>query len=384
MLVWLFVISASSAVEVSMPTFDFSLLIAKQPGAQQVNLMQSSAADFRLLHGDRFYSDLGLAFYIPDLLNFFHPQPENRSAGQFAFLNFSLNFPRLGGHPLSLALFTGAHPSLAGIYYCFDFLKHKMPPVRMTDSDISSLFLPPEQREHLAISLAGMVGNSGYMGASFGWNAQIKQKQAYGIYIQGGGFSNHVLANNMISLHISDKAEEISLGAALSLLFTLTEHFSIYTEAGLKKTNLRSQALTADLIGNLFAFFEPKVHLQRMNLDFTFFASGIREGHRPAAFPHIPLLKPFMFKQNDLFGGLNTFLGIGNMELDKLQGGMHILAAVNIHNPQNIKAFVFALTPFFTADIGLCNLDIRATVFPLGYADPASMVEGKISFKRDL
>lgn len=381
----LVIVSMGTALELTVPEFDFSLLVGKPSTAKKIDITQISSVNFRLLHGERFYSDLGFSIHIPNILHFFHPRPEARSLGQFAFLNFSLNFPRLGGIPMSLSLFTGHHPSLAGTQYIKDFFKYTLQPVRMAECDLAACFLPCDGWEGVGISFAGLTGNASYLGTSFGWNAALKERQEYGMYIQGGSLSsNIVLTHGFGAFHISDKAKHISLTGSLSLLFNIHENFSIYTQAGLHKTDLRSSAIKKDILHNLFVFFEPRISLYRMNFDFTFFASSIREQRIMNFFPAAPLIKPFLFNRNDLFGGVNLFFGFGSMEVDNLQGGFHVLTAVNINDPKNKSSLLVAVTPFFTVDAGPCTFDFRVGIFPMLYKQPASMFEGKIAVKRSL
>ena len=67
-----------------------------------------------------------------------------------------------------------------------------------------------------------------------------------------------------------------------------------------------------------------------------------------------------------------------------MQGGFHGLVATPITRPMNMASVLIALTPFYTIDIGLCDLDLRCSIYPLLYATPASMFEGKIALKRNL
>ena len=63
------------ALEVNVPEFNFGILAGKQPSSSsQFSIVQQSSINFRLLHGERFYSDLNLALYVPDVLRFFHPE----------------------------------------------------------------------------------------------------------------------------------------------------------------------------------------------------------------------------------------------------------------------------------------------------------------------
>ena len=72
------------------------------------------------------------------------------------------------------------------------------------------------------------------------------------------------------------------------------------------------------------------------------------------------------------------------MEIDKVQGGTHFLIAANTKKIKDVSAMVIAATPYFSVDIGPCDLDFRVTIYPLAYATPLSMFEGKIALKRTL
>lgn len=379
------IICSAVALEISAPEFNFGVLAAKQPASSsQFNIVQESSVNFRLLHGERFYSDLNLALYVHDVLGFFNPQLSVRTPGQFTFIDFSLNFPSLGGKPLILSIFTGQHQSLTGAHYGFDFLKHGIRPVKMYENDSAALFTPVQPREAVGISFAGLVSNIGYLGVSFGWNGEIKEKQEYGVYAQGGAFSNIALTNAYLSFHAVDKATELSLDGAVSVLFTVHDNVGIFTQLGLHKTNFRSASLQQDAIGNIYAFFEPRVSLEHMNFDFSFFVSKIRDPQQNGFFPVAPLIKPFNIVYNELYGGLNIFCGFGSMELDKMQGGFHGFVAMPITRSVTISSVLIALTPFYTLNIGPCDIDFRCSVYPLLYAAPASMFEGKIALKRNL
>ena len=378
-------IYTAAALEVSVPQFNFGISAAKPPaGSSQFNIVQESSISFRLMHGERFYSDLNLALYVPDVLRFFHPQEKARKPGEFTFIDFSLNFPNLGGKPLLLSIFTGQHQSLTGAHYSFNFLKHGIRPVKMYENDSAALFTPPLFREAAGISFAGLVSNIGYVGGSFGWNGGIKDQQEYGVYAQGGIFSNIAITNAYLSFHITDKASALSLAASVSVLFTVHDNVGIFTQLGLHKTNFRSPTLRQDAIGNIFAFFEPRIALDHMNFDFTFFVSKIRDPQFNGFFPAPSLIKPFTIIYNELYGGLNMFFGFGNMEVDKMQGGLQSFVAMPITRPVTMQAVLIALTPFYTLNIGPCDLDLRCSVYPLLYATPASMFEGKIALKRNL
>lgn len=380
------IIYAAAALEITVPECNFGILMGKpQSSSSKFSIIQESSINFRLLHGESFYSDLNFSLYVPDVLRFFHPQEQMRTPGQFTFIDFSLNFPRLGGKPLALSIFTGRHPSLTGARYSSDFLKHDIRPVKMYETDISSLFTPPHPREAAGISFAGLISNTGYIGGSFGWNGRIKKnEQEYGIYIQGGTFSNSALTNAYISSHITDNMAAVSCAASGSVLFTVDDTVNIFMQLGLHKTNFRSPTLKKDVVGNLFAFFEPRVTFDHVNLDFTFFASKIRDPQSNGFFPVAPLIKPFAVAYNELYGGLNIFCGFGNLEFDKMQGGFHGLVATPITRSVDISSILIAVTPFYTLNIGLCDIDFRCSVYPLLYATPASMFEGKVAFKRNL
>lgn len=350
--------------------------------SSKFSVIQESSINFRLLHGESFYSDLNLSLYVPNVLRFFHPQEQARTPGQFTFIDFSLNFPKLAGKPLALSIFTGQHQSLTGIRYSSDFLKHDIRPVKMYESDISMLFTPPYPRETVGMSFAGLISNTGYLGGSFGWKK--KNEQEYSIYVQGGTFSNIAIITAYISSHITNKAAAISCASSGSVLFTVDDTVDIFMQLGLHKTNFRSPTLKKDIVGNLFAFFEPRVAFDHVNLDFTFFASKIHDPHSNGFLPVAPLIKPFTIGYNELYGGLNIFCGFGNMEFDKMQGGFHCLVATPVTHAVNIASVLLAVTPFYTIDIGICDLDLRCSVYPLLYATPASMFEGKIAFKRSL
>jgi len=375
-----------TALEITVPKFNFGISGAKQPeSSSQFSIVQESSINFRLLHGERFYSDLNLALYVPDVLRFFHPQEQERTPGQFTFIDFSLNFPNLGGKPLILSIFTGQHQSLTGAHYSFDFLKHGIRPVKMYENDSAALFTPPHPREAVGISFAGLTSNTGYFGSSFSWNGRIKKtEQEYGIYAQGGAFSNIALTNTYFSFHITDNAAKISGAASVSVLFIPHNNVGIFTQFGLHKTNFRSPTLKQDVIGNIYAFFEPRIALEHVNFDFTFFVSKIRNPQDNGFFPVSPLIKPFNIVYNELYGGANIFFGFGNMEVDKMQGGFHSFVAMPATRPVNIPSLLIALTPFYTLNIGPCDIDLRCSVYPLLYATPASMFEGKIALKRNL
>lgn len=373
------------ALEVNVPEFNFGILAGKQPsGSSKFSIVQQSSINFRLLHGERFYSDLNLALYIPDVLRFFHPEQLSRIPGQFTCVDFSLNFPNLAGKPLILSIFTGQHQSLTGEHYNFDFLKHRMRSVKMYENDIAALFTPPRPREGLGVSVAGLILNTGYVGGSFSWNGGIKDKQEYSLYTQGGVFTSIALTNANVSFHITDKATKVSLATSVSALFTVHDNVGIFTQVGLHKTNFRSTTLQQDLIGNIFAFFEPRIALEHMDFDFTFFISKIRDTQSAGLFPVAPLIKPFTIIHNEPYGGLNMFFGFGKMESDKMQGGFHSLIAMPITRPTTMSLLVLALTPFYTLSIGPCDLDFRLSFYPLLYATPASMFEAKIALKRNL
>jgi len=372
------------ALEVNVPEFNFGILAGKQPGGlSKFGIVQQSSINFRLLHGERFYSDLNLALYIPDVLRFFHPEQLSRIPGQFTCVDFSLNFPNFIGQPLILSVFTGEHQSLTGEQYSFYFLKQRIRPVKMYENDIAALFTPPRPREGLGVSAAGLILNTGYVGGSFSWNGGINDKQEYSLYAQGGVFTNIALINANFSFHISDKAAKVSLATSASALFTVHDNVGIFTQVGLHKTNFRSATLQQDFIGNLFAFFEPRIALERMDFDFTFFISKIRDTQSGGLFPAAPLIKPDP-ANNELYGGLNMFFGFGRMELNKMQGGFHSLIALPITRPTTMKLVVLAFTPFYTLNIGPCDLDFRFSFYPLLYSTPASMFEAKIALKRNL
>ena len=381
--VCLFIISVAAALEITVPEFYIGLHGAKYPGMSGVSFYQESAIKFRLLQGKRFYSDFDTALNIPNPAGFFHPDKDIRSLGEFSFFNFSLNFPHMSGRPLSFAIFTGVHPSLTGQQQSFDLLKHGTMPVRMADSDISSCFLPPLVRENIGLSLSGLIANSGYLGASFGWNAKTSAAQEYGLYLQTGLFANTVIFNTFAAAHTTGTAEKVSVSADASFLFPIQDYFSLYLGTGLSKTDVRDPAVQHTLLSNTYVFFEPRLRFAHADIDVTFFVSSIKMTNRTGVFPS-RLLTPFSYRNNDLYAGCNIFAAVGYPDIERLQGGCHLLTAINIYDAKNSSSLVCAVTPFFAVYLGPCSIDLRATVFPLAYTQPESMVEGKISIKRDL
>ena len=75
-----------AALEVIVPAFNFGILAGKPDSSTEFTVVQESSINFRLLHGERFYSDLNLALYIPDILHFFDPDQLMRTPGKFTLI----------------------------------------------------------------------------------------------------------------------------------------------------------------------------------------------------------------------------------------------------------------------------------------------------------
>lgn len=377
------VLTAGFSAEVGIPLFTFGIRAGKLPDDSRYVIEHESYADFRITQGEQFYSDLGIAVYAPDVLALMQPDLEKRTLGQYAWCDFSLNFPGINGKRISAALFSGHHETLGGNRYLFESFKRKMPALRMNDVHLARCFLPAPPAEVVGFSFGGMISPKSYLGASAGWNAHIDTHQQYGLYMQGGSYQDILLTNTWAALHILEKAREVSVSADVSFWLYHGAAVSLRIESGLDKTNILSTELKADAVKNLYGFIEPRIELEGKQFDFTFFFSALRN-HAASLFPSAPFLNPYRAFLSDNYAGLNAYFRFGDVELSTLAGGFHLLSGINIKQTKEMEAVVLAATPFLSADLGFAVLDIQLQIYPLLYNKPASMVEGFITLKREL
>ncbi|MGP1594409.1 MAG: hypothetical protein ACTTH8_04095 [Treponema sp.] len=377
------IVSAGFSAEIGIPLFTLGIRAGKQTDDSPYVIEHEARAGFRLTHGEHFYADLGIGLYAPDILALLQPQLDNRAAGQYAWCDFSLNFPEINNKQISAAVFSGKHATITGNRYVSEAFKHTMPPIRMQDSSFANCFFPSQPEEAVGLSFGGIISATSYLGATAGWNAHIDSQQEYGFYVQGGSCQDILLTRSWASIHVLEKAREISTSADISFWLYHGAPFSVLIQTGLDKTNVLSNTLYGDAVKNIYGFIEPRIELERKRFDFTIFFSALR-GSAASIFPRTPFLNPYRRFINDHYAGLNAYCCFGNKEISKLEWGFHLLNGVNTKRIKETETFLLAVTPFLTANLGFADLNIQVQLYPLLYTDIASMIEGRITLQREL
>lgn len=116
----------------------------------------------------------------------------------------------------------------------------------------------------------------------------------------------------------------------------------LYIEAVLNNYSLGNPRIDR----NVHILFEPRIKGEYQDVSFTFFYSPVEEN-------------------NTNYLGANLLWGIGNMEKQKMRGGISLLGCFNPEDPGTITPFSFSVTPFYSIMKGDFIFQVAATLNPL-------------------
>lgn len=316
------------------------------------------------------YFDLSLDLNIKKLPSFFHILPEKRTAGDFKFLNASLNFPNLGSKYLSLALFWGKYDELGSETIMNEYVKRRLIPSEFRKFYPASVFKPNTDVEGMGFALYG-AGSSGFYGGIYSyWNNKTGKDFAYANDLRFGGYADYFVFDFFAGFSAKRNLRDSKLRFGITG-FLEAEEYGIYFEGGLaefKLIGVNSKVLQS----RFYVLFEPRVRKKIFNGAFSFFMSPIFN-------------VPDSFKtgntDNSALVGLNSLFGFGDLDVYGLNGGFSVLTTLDMKNISNVTPFSLSVSPFITARIGKVELDARLPLNPLKYKDLLRAVIVQFSIK---
>ncbi|QEJ94317.1 hypothetical protein [Treponema phagedenis] len=369
-----FVFFSLSAEPVSVSRLNLGLNFSKNktPDSNKKNLKLDADIDFslRFMPCPEVYADVGFAGEIEDVITFFHPFDEKRSYALLRFFNTSLNFPYMNEKPVSLSIFLGLFDKLPSTQLTKDFLKKKLEPPRFKEQYPAKLFLSQKAIKGLGFNIAGLPSSSVCIGGYFTWNMGTKERQVYNAYLTFGTYSPTVLSYGFSGIQVGKSGENNSFIGEASLLFNPNALNQIYIEFGFGETPFKTNLKM--LAKNLYALLEARIYSRYFTAIPSVFAAPVFE---PEKTPE---------KQQDYFIGGNLLLASGELNRYAAQAGVHTFFAMKPTKKKEDQAYIVSVTPFCTIKFLDCLLDARVSITPLFYKKGVSMIEGKISLRKEL
>jgi hypothetical protein len=79
--------------------------------------------------------------------------------------------------------------------------------------------------------------------------------------------------------------------------------------------------------------------------------------------------------------GINALLGVGNLAVNRVRGGLSLLGAIDPNDPADKTPFSLSATPFVEFLASDFLVGVRATVRPFEYGELESFADVQISVK---
>ena len=286
---------------------------------------------------------------IGNMLTFLNTFPGQDTMGSIDFEGASAEIPSFVGTPISLTVFTGYLDDLSSDILLRTQLKTPISAPEFFNLPISSAFSNEARINGNGCALAVVPGNSP---VAIGLYVYANQNDIQETVVSmeprvascGEFFRANVYGGASANFHTS----AFSIRGGFTALFTTDSGNELYMQAGIIPFDPSGSAKPEK---NLYLVFEPRLHFGFLDVALSFFAS--------------PLLSNAGIIEGNYLGG-NVLAGIGNIEIDRMRGGISLMGTIDPERPGVLTPFTFVITPFYTIMIADYLLEMSAALNPLG------------------
>lgn len=322
------------------------------------------AGRFVPAHWIRFNSQLSLD--IPDSVLFFSPVNSFATQGTLNFDGGSVDFPNIFRSGVNFSLFTGYYDDLLSGNLLRESLKIDIDSPEFYENPAGMLLCPESRITGTGIALKTVPGNKNMVVALYGyWNTLTDSNANSSYDIRFSGDFNSLRLNAFGGISVEMNKATASFKGGFSSVFGAGSNNELYTSVGFKNYTIGSPMIDR----NISVIFEPRMHWEKADLILSFFSS--------------PLFLPDNLNADSVsnFIGTNILLGIGNLKLHKMRGGISLLGYINPQVPTSTASSAFTVSPFYSVLISDFLLDITAVIKPLSFNLPYSMVGLQLGLK---
>ena len=371
--IFFFISIASQLYSLCIPAYPFEFAYVVYQGEKKgdvANLLHVNAG-VRLEAFKEAYFDL---FFLGDLL--LHVNKEQGLYADMAqkdvvdFLNASLNFPSILGKRISLALFFGKYDDLGSDSILREHIKASASASVFMKNYPANIFRPNLDIRGAGIALYGALPNGFYTGFYTHWNTKIDDSLMYTNDFRFGFAYSTFAFETFLGFMAKKNADDfrVRLGAMGSVNI---EDYELFFEMGFARLAIHNLSWN-EINSQFYVLFEPRVKKEKYNIAVSFFMSS-------------PFQLPKDMDDKELrktnFLGFNILVGFGNLEINRMMGGLSLLTAVNILNVTEVTPFTFSIAPFLTVAAGQVEFDFRLPFNPLLYKDLRRAIMGQVSVK---
>ena len=312
----------------------------------------------------------GASFNISNTGAFFNPVPESRESGLLTFDNASVLFYPPTGDGLCISVFTGTYDDPSSDSLLREFQKTKLDTPEFQDMPAGMAFSPEMEINGTGMSLSTVPGNRNTVLGFYGyWNSKVYSESTFSGDVRFCGTGNIGRFNAFIGG--SDQptaASSLSVRGGISVVFNTESGNELYTAVGIR--NMKTANSRIDR--NLYLIFEPRIYFEKADFAFSFFSS-------PLFLENAPSYESVDSESNYL--GVNVLAAFGNIDIQRMRGGLSVLASINPQKPETHTPFAFSVSPFYSMMVSDYQINVTAVITPLTLYDPQSAIKLRLSLK---
>jgi len=306
---------------------------------------------------------------LPDTAGFFHPIPESNLPGTLGFDGFSITLPSLLGSPLDVSLFTGYFDDPASGSLLREYLKTEIVQSEFHEKPAGRVFTPDTGITGTGMALAAVPGNRNLLTAFYGyWNTRTDINAVSTFDLRLAAATDLFQLNTFGGVSVAPNAGTATLRGGITSLFGAGSRNELYTEIGIRSFTPGN----AESERNLYVLFEPRIHWDNSDLALSFFSSPVFPANLPGY--TVP-------DSESNYLGANVLVGLGNLQIHRMRGGISLLGSINPGDPGTFTPFSLSVSPFYAIRFSDFEFDITAVIKPLLIPDPYSMGELQLRLK---
>lgn len=362
-----FIFATLQAQTVSLTDFRLATIGFIPEGEKKPLFETSGSMSGRFVPVYWFRLKAGVSLIISDTEHFFDPRVESQDPAIVFFDGASMEFPKIFYSPLNFSFFTGYYDDLLSDSLLRNLLKAEIPTPEFHEKLAGMVFSTENRIFGTGGALTGIPGNRNVVTGFYVYtNSRTDKKMVTTGDVRLGGITELLKINVYSGISVERKDGDLTMHGGMTALFNSESGNELYVQMGINTYEFGS----SDNDKNIYLLFEPRMHWKSADLAISFFSSPILNSRQTT-----------LFIEEGNYLGTNILLGIGNMQVHKMRGGISILGSLNPEEPESVTPFSFSISPFYCVRVSDFSFEITTVIKPLLYDDLYSMAEVMISLK---
>lgn len=323
----------------------------------------------RFAPADWLYFRAQCSFAIPDTVAFFQPVSSEREWGYLAFDGASAHYRYDVDFPAEVAFFTGEFEELGTDTLVRAFLKVDIPSPEFREYSPGAAFSPDTRIEGTGLSFSSLPGNRAVAFAVYlSWNGNEDDRSIVAGDMRLAGALESLRFDAFAGAAFEIGTTDPAYRAGATALFLTGSGNALYAECGLRRFTWGD----SNLGEKLYALFESRLRWESADLTLSFFSS-------PSFPENVPVT--IVVDPDTTYIGINALIGVGNLAVNRVRGGLSLLGAIDPNDPADKTPFSLSATPFVEFLASDFLVGVRATVRPFEYGELESFADVQISVK---